>query len=134
MRRFDLVTRPFDNIFDTFFASTVPAEFHPEHFNNKWAAFTVKEEANGLVLSAELAGVKKEDLKIEIVGDTLKVSGHRGTKEAKDNYCEYSEFTRAFTLGNGLDTEKIEAKFENGYLSLLIPKAETQKARLIDVK
>jgi HSP20 family protein len=133
MKRYELTTAPFNNLFETFFSDlpTLNRGFFPE--TREWAHFRVKEQEEGFVVEAELAGVKKEDLKIEVLGDQLKISGSRGSKEEKDSF-EYAEFSKSFTLGKGIDTDKIEAKFENGYLNLLIPRSEAAKPRFIDVK
>lgn len=143
MKRYDLVTAPFNSLLESFFSDALPS-YRPalnsslnSTFVNaeRWAQFRVKEKEDGaFAVEAELAGVKKEDLKIEVIGDTLKISGTRGSKEAKDGFCEYGEFTRSFTLGSEIDTDHIEAKFENGYLLLHIPRAQNKKTKYIDVK
>ncbi len=139
MKRYDLVTAPLNSLFDTFFSDAVPT-YGRAHFDpmltadTRWAQFRVKEKEGGFSVEADLAGVKKEDLKIEVLGDTLKISGTRGSKEEKNGFCEYGEFTRSFTLGSEIDTDHIEAKFENGYLNLHIPRAQNKKVKYIDVK
>lgn len=133
MRRYDLVTSPFNSLFDTFFSDAVPS-FNPALADSRWAQFRVKATDNGFAVEAELAGVKKEDLKIEVLGDTLKISGFRGSKEEKDGFVEYGEFTKTFSIGSDIDTDNIQARFENGFLSLSIPRAENKKAKMIDVK
>ncbi len=136
MKRYDLVTTPFNNLFDTFFSdavSTPPTFFH-DSAAHSWAQFRVKQKENGFVVEAELAGVKKDDLKIEVLGDTLKISGTRGSKEARDGHIEYGEFSKSFSLGADIDTDRIEAKFENGYLNLFMPHTEARKPKMIDVK
>ncbi|MEZ4814379.1 MAG: Hsp20/alpha crystallin family protein [Bdellovibrionota bacterium] len=137
MTRYDLVRTPFGNLLDTFFSDSLNGAAHhyaPNPAHSDWAGFRVKAKENGYSLEADLAGVKKEDLKIEVLGDTLKVSGFRGSKEEKDGFCEYSEFTKTFSVGSDVDTDNIEARFENGYLNLFIPKAANKKAKLIDLK
>ncbi len=139
MKRYGLVNAPFNSLLESLFSDAVPT-YRPAidtAFSNdtRWAQFRVKEKDDGAFsVEAELAGVKKEDLKIEVIGDTLKISGTRGTKEVKDSFCEYAEFTRSFTLGTEVDTDHIEAKFENGYLRLDIPRAQSKKTKYIDVK
>lgn len=139
MRRYDLVTTPFASLFDNFFADNSPV-FTPGFANsalaqdNRWAQFRVKAKEEGYVIEADLAGVKKDDLKIEVLGDTLKISGYRGSKDEKNGFCEYGEFTKTFSLGSEVDTDNIEARFENGYLNLHIPRASNKKVKLIDVK
>lgn len=135
MKRYDLVTSPFSNLFDNFFADSVPA-FVPATFasDNRWAQFRVKSKEDGFAIEADLAGVRKEDLKIEVLGDTLKISGSRGSKDEKNGFCEYGEFSKSFSLGSEIDTDNIQARFENGYLNLSIPRTTNKKVKLIDVK
>jgi HSP20 family protein len=122
-------------LLDNFFSDAVPTYANPAFAaDNRWAQFKVKATDDGFAVEAELAGVKKEDLKIEVLGDTLKISGFRGSKEEKDGFLEYGEFTKTFSLASDIDSEKIEARFENGYLNLKIPRATHKKVKLIDVK
>lgn len=114
--------------------------FEPEKRPANWAQFKVKEANGGYVIEAELAGVKKDDLKIEVAGGALTISGKRGQKlesgqsdKQTVRAMEYSEFTRSFSLGDEIDTENIEAHFENGYLTLNLPRT-VKKARNIELK
>ncbi len=143
MRRYELTTSPFTAFVDSFL-NDLPTVNQPirtftaQNEPYPWATFKVKEHEKGFVIEAELAGVKKENLNIEVIGDTLKVSGSRGSKESdpsKDDYfCSYAEFSRNFSLGSGLDTDRIEAKLENGFLRLFIPNTEAPRAKRIDLK
>jgi HSP20 family protein len=90
-------------------------------------------------LRADLPGVKADDLEINATSDSISISG-----EVKDQ-AEVSEdgwlrqerrvgkFQRAFSLPVAIDPSKVEATFENGVLSLVLPKAESTKPRTIKV-
>jgi len=90
-------------------------------------------------LRADLPGVKADDLEINATSDSISISG-----EVKDQ-AEVTEdgwlrqerrvgkFQRAFTLPIAIDPAKVEATFENGVLSLVLPKAESTKPRTIKV-
>ncbi len=90
-------------------------------------------------LRADLPGVKADDLEINATGDSISIGG-----EVKDQ-AEVTEdgwlrqerrvgkFQRAFTLPVAIDPAKVEAMFENGVLSLVLPKAESTKPRTIKV-
>lgn len=147
--RYDTVLSPLDKIFDTFFndssardVSTNAVPYFANTFSPPaWAQFRVKRNQDTFTIEGELAGVKKEDLKIEVVGDTLTIKGHRGVKleenskeVSPDELTEYAEFSNSFKLGNELDTENINARFENGFLNLRISRAENRKAKVIEVK
>ena len=75
------------------------------------------------------------------MADTLKLSGSRGTKEVSDSAndrkayrLQYSEFSKTFTLNDKIDTENIDAQFENGFLKLTLPKSADKKPRSIPLK
>ena len=88
----------------------------------------------------DLPGVKKEDIKVDLSGNILTVSGERKTKEEvteKDYYkCEsrYGSFSRSFTLPEGIDTENLSASCEDGVLEVVIPKAPKETTKKIEVK
>lgn len=100
-------------------------------------------EVNGQYNIAVAApGMKKEDFKINIEGDMLTISAEmEEKKEEKDKQYNrreynYSSFSRSFTLPEDVKRDKIEAKYEDGVLNLLLPKSETAKvsAKSITVK
>jgi HSP20 family protein len=78
-------------------------------------------------------GMKKDDFKIDLEGDMLTISAEKAeTKEEKDKQYNrreynYSSFSRSFTLPEGVKRDKIEAKYEDGVLHLILPKNETAK-------
>jgi len=97
-----------------------------------------KEEA--IVLTAELPGMEKDHIKVEIDNRVLTISGEkRNEVETKENGFYRSErsfgvFQRSFTLPDVVDGEKINAGYSNGVLQLTLPKKPEAKPRLIDVQ
>jgi HSP20 family protein len=98
------------------------------------------EEAEYIRLVAELPGVKPEEVKIFVEGNLLTI---RGTKEEavvekaeKVHRYErtYGSFERTFTLPATVAPEKIKAAYENGVLTITLPKAEAAKPHLIKVE
>ena len=94
---------------------------------------------NELVVTAALPGVKPDDVDISITGDTLSITGRTGeeSRREEDGYL-YQEirrgnFSRTVTLPSDLKTDAAVAHFENGLLTLSIPKAEEAKPRQIKV-
>jgi len=92
----------------------------------------VMERDGVLHLEAELPGVDKGDVKITFDSGVLTVTGERKAGEAQEGTRHFTrerlsgEFSRAFRLGNGYDTKKIDAAFKDGVLTISIPKkAET---------
>lgn len=93
-----------------------------------------------VVVHASLPGVKPEDVDISILGDTLTVKGEMKSEQNvdRDNYYyqerRYGTFSRTLTLPMAVEADKAEAKFDNGVLTLTLPKSEQAKAKRIEVK
>lgn len=87
-----------------------------------------------------MPGVKPEDIDITITGDTLTIKGEVKAEEKveKANYIRrerrYGAFSRSLTLPTSVVAEKAKAEFENGVLTLTLPKAEEVKPKTIKVK
>lgn len=96
--------------------------------------------ANDVVVKAALPGVKPEEVDISITGDTLTIKGeHKEEQEVKQadyfhrEHC-YGSFSRSLTIPVKVKSDKAEAIFENGILTLTLPKAEEVKPKQIKVK
>ncbi len=91
----------------------------------------VKETDKAFELEADLPGFNKEDIDIGVEGDTLTIKAERHSdhenKDEKNNYVRversYGSYSRSFDI-TGVDTDAITAKYENGVLSLTLPKKE----------
>ena len=100
----------------------------------------IVENANDFTIRVELPGVKKEDVKITVQNNILTIRGEKKQEAEKegDNYHRversYGAFQRSFTLSNTLKADKIEASYDNGVLSISLPKAEETKPKEIEVK
>jgi HSP20 family protein len=92
-----------------------------------------------LVVQAALPGVRPEDVEITIENGTLTITGETRTetKDEKDQYLlqeiRRGSFVRSVTLPNGLEPDRASASFDNGVLSLRIPRAEQVKPRTIRI-
>jgi HSP20 family protein len=105
-----------------------------------WFAPTdVSEDENSLRITMELPGVNPEDVRLSLESNVLTIRGEKKQQSEENNERmhrferTYGMFERTFVLPNTVDTEKIEARFENGVLSVSIPKAERAKPREIRV-
>lgn len=102
-------------------------------------ACDVEETPTHHVLTLEMAGMKKDDIKIEFDHGVLSITGERNaeTENKQDGlwYSErrYGKFHRSFTLPKEVDTDRIEAKYEDGLLRVAIPKTESAKPKTIRV-
>ncbi len=102
-------------------------------------AVDISEHGKGITLRADLPGVKREGLSIELEGDQLVIDGKVQLNlpdglEARYAEIQTSRYRRSFTLGKDLDGENIEADFKNGVLTLHIPKRAEVLPRKITVK
>jgi HSP20 family protein len=99
----------------------------------------IVEDGNGITLKADLPGVSKDSLSIQVDGETLTVEGAVALGESNELRALYAEvrvarYRRSFALGRDLDTERIEASMKNGVLTLHVPKREQAKPRRIAVR
>ena len=103
-------------------------------------AVDIFETKDNLVLRAELPGVDKKDVKINLDNDVLSISGERRfDHEVKEENCHriecsYGNFFRSFTLPTKVDKDKIEARHNDGVLEVVLPMREEAKPRPIEVK
>jgi HSP20 family protein len=101
----------------------------------------ITEAADHYLVSVDLPGMKKEDIKIEAHQNTLTISGERkremvSNKDQKLQRTEkfYGAFKRSFTLPALTQADKIEANYVDGVLQVYIPKTQVAKARNIEIK
>ena len=99
----------------------------------------IVETAEGITLRADLPGVSKETLAIDIDGDTMTVEGTVTLGEPANVQPLYAEvrvaqFRRSFVLGADLDSEKVDAGIRNGVLTINLTKREQAKPRKISVR
>ncbi|MDE3739837.1 Hsp20/alpha crystallin family protein [Pseudomonas resinovorans] len=99
----------------------------------------VFEDDNGIQLFADLPGVPKERLVVNVEGDTLVLEGEIMPEMSEQLEAVYAEvqlsrFRRAFTLSSELDTTRIDAELRDGVLNLRVPKHAHAQPRKIVVK
>mgnify|MGYP005838469767 CR=1 FL=1 len=105
-----------------------------------WAPVVdIAETDNDLVVRAELPGMKREDIDVEVTGESLTIRGERKFDEdAKDQYIRverpYGPFQRSFTIGVPVQADKVKAAYRDGILEVTIPKAEEVKPKKIEIK
>jgi len=105
-----------------------------------WApTVDIHESEKKLVLTAELPGLKEEDVEVNIDGNTLSISGKREFEEEtkKEDYHRiersYGSFFRSFTLPSYIDQEKVKAEYDNGLLKVTMPKKPELKPKKVKV-
>ena len=99
----------------------------------------IYENNNEVLLEIELPGRKREDVNVELVDRTLKISAKDADTQREGYQASYTErrrmaLERSFRLGADLESEKIQARFENGLLLLNIPKQAAAQSRKVEVQ
>jgi HSP20 family protein len=105
-----------------------------------WApAVDIYETENELVIKADLPDVNPQNLDIRVENNILTIRGERKfeSKVNEDNYLRveraYGSFSRSFSLANSVKTDAIKADYQNGVLTLSLPKREEAKPKQIKV-
>ena len=103
-------------------------------------ALDMYETDDDLVVKAMVPGVNPEDIQITVTGDTLTIKGETRKEEELEgrNYIRqersYGAFSRSIALPGNVNADKTEAEFEDGILTLTVPKVEEAKRKSIQVK
>ena len=121
--------------------STTPANDQASRYSD--AALTppvdVIEDAGGITLFADLPGVSRDRLHLQVEAETLTIEAEADLAMPEGLTSSHTEvglarFRRVFTLSRELDTEKVSAELSQGVLKLRIPKAEHAQPRRIEVQ
>ena len=126
-----------DSWFDSFFSSALRPSLYG--FDHQMKVY-IKDNEKNYVIEADLPGVDKNDIQIELRDDILTIGVQRNevTEEERNNYIHKerrtSSMCRSFRVEN-VQPEDIKAKFENGVLAIELPKSEveTKKQHRIDI-
>jgi HSP20 family protein len=135
-----IITDPVEQIFD----AVLPGFFRPMHGSNvsmrpHVAHIDVIDRDHEIVVKAEVAGIDKDKLDIQVHGNQVYISGFKEDETKKDEgkyiYRErrYGEFSRTIQLPVEVDANNGKADYKNGVLELKLPKAESAKRHKITV-
>ena len=133
---------PFDKIFDELMNKTFPT-FSDEvgvSFNQgAYPKVNVYEYDDKIGMVAEIPGLDKKNVSVDVEDQILTISGDKHGFEDKGAKCitrelKHSAFKRSFNLGEHLDGDNVSASFKDGMLSISIPKIEPQKPKKKFVK
>jgi len=127
---------PFDLVADGFFDRILTDSNGSGPFA-RLPKTNIHETDDAYVLTLEMPGVSKENIDINLEGNTLVVKGEKSEKtEAKGVIREEfsaTRFERSFSVGNGIDREKVRAKMDAGILTVTLPKAAEKLGRKIEI-
>lgn len=135
----EAIAAEIDRAFNRFFgiekngnSATISIAWHPR--------VDIRESKDDFVLTMELPGVSKDDIHIHYEDDTLRVEGER-KREVPGDGAEYlrservyGKFSREFKINTPVQSDRIEAEFKNGLLSIRLPKAEEAKPKQIKIQ
>jgi HSP20 family protein len=112
-----------------------PVQRRAEQFVTPVAS--VVEDGDAYLLKVEMPGVNKEGLEISVENNELTITGRRGLAQIEGTLIHREsrteDFRRVFELDPSIDTSKISARIDQGFLTLTLPKAEQVKPRKIAV-
>jgi HSP20 family protein len=131
-----LTREPFSRLLDNFFNDLQGEEVS----NRGWTPpVDIQETEDAYKLHAELPGMTKDDINITLENNVLRLSGERKFEKdvKKESYHRiertYGAFSRAFALPQQVNAEGVQAAFDNGVLTITVPKAEQAKPRKISI-
>jgi HSP20 family protein len=136
-KRFQEMEKRFEDFFrrpSSLMPSWMPRLKMPE-VEEVVTAIDILTEGDDIVVKAELPGMKKEDIDVNLTKDTITISGEKKKEEKiekKDYHSierSYGSFKRSFSLPSEIQTDKASAKFKDGVLEIRIPKTEEAKKK-----
>jgi HSP20 family protein len=142
-REFSDLRREMDSLFDEFFGRrTVPSRVVKPYATSGtyFPPLDIYERGDEIVIKAGVPGVKKEDIEVTILNNTLTIKGQRSkdteVREGDYHYLEqhYGSFSRSITFPTDLDPEGMKATCKDGVLEIVIPKSKSKEPKEIEVK
>lgn len=141
------MARWFDRMVEDFWRRPFPTLMRPERWWPAEAdmilrmpAVDVYEEKDHVIIKAEIPGLAKEDISVQVTDSTLMIKGEKKREEEvkEDDYyrCErsFGSFSRAVGLPCEVKADQVKASFKNGVLEVRMPKTEEAKKKAITVK
>jgi HSP20 family protein len=130
-----------NRMLDRFFGGTGLLDEMESMVETEWAPrVNIAETRDNYLVEVEVPGMKKEDIHISLKDNLLTIEGERKHETASRdrNYHRresfYGKFSRSFTLPDDVLKDKIDASYENGILTITLPKSEEAKPKEIEVK
>jgi HSP20 family protein len=118
-----------ENEIDRFFNAAL-SNFGPSRFGHQFPV-GVYEDSNNIYVRAELPGVNRDEINVEMVDGNLNLTAAR--KQKGGDVEESFSFSRSINLPEGIHTDRVAATYENGILAITLPKREEAKPKKITV-
>ena len=135
------LSRRMERLFDEMLGNGIWRTSEERPLRGSWVpAINILEKDSEISITADLPGLKAEDVEVTVEEGTLSIRGERQLEEAAEGETYhrverlYGSFERTFTLPNSIDVENIEARFSNGEMVLTLPKREESKPRSLKIK
>jgi HSP20 family protein len=129
------------DIVDDLFGSSVFSFGDRDITNSAWPRVDIAEDKDNYTIKADLPGLAKDDISINVENNVLTISGEKREEKReheKDRFYHYErsygKFSRSFNLPEDADVNTIDASYTNGVLALAIKKNERAKPKAIEVK
>ncbi|HDQ39588.1 MAG TPA: Hsp20/alpha crystallin family protein [Desulfonatronum sp.] len=125
------------DMLDTFMSSPLAMQ---SAFGKLTPAVDVSETPEAITVTAELPGMKPEEVDLHVENNFLVLRGHKKseTEEKKENFvhkeCTYGSFSRSVPLPAEVQAEKVTAKYKNGVLTVHLPKSEKAMTKRISIE
>lgn len=140
-KNFVLTPNSFNGVFDNMLNHKWDRMFFDDNWSNVTAPVNIKETDTSFQLDVVAPGLNKEDFNINVEKDVLTISFDKKEEQAETadkvirNEYQYRSFKRTFNLGEKIDSTNIGAAYNNGVLSITLPKTEPQEptTRKIDI-
>lgn len=137
---------PFDSLFDDIIQKTMPSftdEFGVNFFgSNSYPKVDVIDHQDKITIEAEIPGLSKKEVSVDLEENILTVSGSKKSKEEEKEGSDIkyirkelkrSSFKRSFKLGDNINQRNVNADFNNGILLITLPKKEPEKPKKIKI-
>ncbi|HTJ57487.1 MAG TPA: Hsp20/alpha crystallin family protein [Devosiaceae bacterium] len=139
---FDLLQQQIDRMFDDFAMGWRSPAVFGGMGQNLLPSIDLHEQDNKVIVTAELPGVKEEDVNISVDDNLLTISGEKkeeidsGKGDQRQSERIYGRFSRSITLPFDIDPDKVDARFDNGVLTLTVdrPAEAAEKQRRIPIR
>jgi len=135
------LSRRMERLFDEMLGNGIWRSAEERPLRGSWVpAINILEKDSEITITADLPGLKAEDVEVTVEEGILSIRGERKLEEAAEGETYhrverlYGSFERTFTLPNSIDVDKIGARFCNGEMVLTLPKREESKPRSVKIK